>query len=259
LLLLGVCWAALAAEAIGLAQFRRAHEVPGHHVRPRMKGKEGWPVDWFFGMIWRVTDGISRWLGRTINKTRRCGSGLWRLEARLKGVQFQGDVAFWGRPLISVAPHSELVLGSNVQLASALRSNLLGCLQPCVLRTLAPEARLVLAANCGASGAVICAGISIEVGEGTLIGSGAMILDNDFHVLTANGWRNEVRANARAIKIGREVFIGARAIILKGVSIGDRAVIGAGAVVTHDVPANCVAVGNPASVRTEHLAADGMG
>jgi hypothetical protein len=183
---------------------------------------------------------------------RRCGSALWRLEARLKGAQCEGGVLFWGRPLISLAPNSVLVLGRNVQLASALRSNPLGCFQPCVLRTLAPQARLVLAANSGASGAVLCAGLSVEIGEGTLIGSGAMIIDNDFHVLTPAGWRGETRSNARAIKIGREVFIGARAIILKGVTIGDRAIIGAGAVVTRDVAANCMAAGNPAVVRSAH-------
>ena len=38
-----------------------------------------------------------------------------------------------------------------------------------------------MAKNSGLSGAVICAGLSVEIGEGTLIGSGAMILDNDFH------------------------------------------------------------------------------
>jgi len=57
-----------------------------------------------------------------------------------------------------------------------------------------------------------------------------------------------MRPNARPIKIGRNVFIGTRAIILKGVTIGDRAVIGAGAVVTKDVPADHLAVGNPCSV-----------
>ena len=50
------------------------------------------------------------------------------------------------------------------------------------------------------------------------------------------------------MKIGRGVFVGARAIILKGVTVGDRAVIGAGAVVTRDVPARHIAVGNPAKV-----------
>jgi Hexapeptide repeat of succinyl-transferase len=204
-----------------------------------------------------VTEGISRWLGVAIGQARRCCSALWRLEARLKGAQCGEGVVFSGRPLISVAPNSVLLLGRNVHLASALRANPLGCFQPCVLRTLAPQARLVLAANAGASGAVVCAGLSIEIGEGTLIGSGAMIIDNDFHVLTADGWRGEMRSNARAIQIGREVFIGARAIILKGVTIGDRAIIGAGAVVTRDVPANGVAAGNPATVRARHLAGGG--
>jgi acetyltransferase-like isoleucine patch superfamily enzyme len=43
--------------------------------------------------------------------------------------------------------------------------------------------------------------------------------------------------------IGRGVFIGARAIILKGVTIGDRAIVGAGAMVTKDVPAGRIVVG----------------
>jgi acetyltransferase-like isoleucine patch superfamily enzyme len=74
-----------------------------------------------------------------------------------------------------------------------------------------------------------------------------MVLDNDFHVPAGDwGWASESVANARPIKIGRGVFIGARAIVLKGVTIGDRALIGAGAVVTKDVPAGYVAVGNPA-------------
>lgn len=49
-----------------------------------------------------------------------------------------------------------------------------------------------------------------------------------------------------AITIGDNVWIGAGAIVLPGVTIGDNSVIGAGAVVTRDVPANVVAVGNPA-------------
>lgn len=48
--------------------------------------------------------------------------------------------------------------------------------------------------------------------------------------------------------IGKNVFIGARAIILGGVSIGDNAKIGAGAVVLNDIPADCTAVGVPAKV-----------
>lgn len=50
------------------------------------------------------------------------------------------------------------------------------------------------------------------------------------------------------IVIGNDVFIGARSIILKGVTIGDAAIIGAGSVVTKDVPAGAIAAGNPAKI-----------
>jgi acetyltransferase-like isoleucine patch superfamily enzyme len=191
-----------------------------------------------------------------IHGLRGCFSALWRLEARLKGVKFEGHVFFRGRPIITLAPNSSIVIGADVEITSDVRTNTLGCFQPCVLRTLAPQARLVLGRDCGASGAVLCAGRLIEVGESTLIGSGAMIVDNDFHVLTADGWHDEAAATARAVKIGNQVFIGARAIILKGVTVGDRAIIGAGAVVTRDVPADHLAVGNPATVRPKRTTDD---
>jgi acetyltransferase-like isoleucine patch superfamily enzyme len=196
-----------------------------------------------------VANGISILLGSVISGVRRSMSSLWKWEARFKGVQFEGRAMLAGRPLVSVAPDSVLVIGDNVNVASALRATPLGCFQPSVLRTLAPGARLALGKNVGLSSTVICAGLQIEIGAGTLIGAGAMIIDNDFHEYTPQGWRDESRSNARAIKIGREVFIGARAIVLKGVTIGDRAIVGAGAVVTKDVPADHVATGNPASVR----------
>ena len=170
----------------------------------------------------------------------------------MKGVEFLGRCDFLGRPLISVAPGGRIILGDGVAMASSVRANPLACFQPCVLRALAPGAKLVLDRNVGMSGTVLCAGVSIEVGEGTIFGSGAMVVDNDFHEPAGEwGWSNDSNICgriAKPVKIGRGVFVGARAIILKGVTIGDRAVIGAGAVVTKDVPARYVAVGNPARV-----------
>ena len=214
-------------------------------IRP---AKRGLAYERLSGQNQFVTSSVSRMLGPGIDGVRRCFSSLWRLEAQLKGVQFEGKVLFVGRPIISVAANSTLLLGDNVNVTSSLRSNPLGCFQPSVLRTMAPGARLVLAKNTGLSGAVICAQLSVEIGEGTLIGSGAMVIDNDFHADLSLGAGGGARPKARPIKIGRLVFIGARAIILKGVAIGDRAVIGAGAVVTKDVPADHIAAGNPASV-----------
>ena len=50
------------------------------------------------------------------------------------------------------------------------------------------------------------------------------------------------------VHIGKNVWIGAGAVILPGVSIGDNSVIGAGAIVTKDIPSNVVAVGNPCRI-----------
>lgn len=53
------------------------------------------------------------------------------------------------------------------------------------------------------------------------------------------------------VHIGRNVWIGAGALIMPGITIGDNSVIGAGSVVTKDIPANVIAVGNPARVLRE--------
>lgn len=52
----------------------------------------------------------------------------------------------------------------------------------------------------------------------------------------------------KPINIGDDVWIGRRSMIMKGVNIGDRSIIAAGAVVTHDVPADSIAAGNPAKI-----------
>jgi acetyltransferase-like isoleucine patch superfamily enzyme len=76
-----------------------------------------------------------------------------------------------------------------------------------------------------------------------------MVLDNDFHALGPGfSWLTEYSKNSKPVKIGCGCFIGARSIILKGVTLGDRVIIGAGSVVTKDVPAFSVAAGNPARI-----------
>ena len=187
--------------------------------------------------------------GRVLSQLRTSSSWFWFLEARLKGVRVGQGVIFVGRPLISVAKDSRLQIGNNVKINSSLRANPLGCFQPSVLRTLCPNAELVLEANAGVSGCVLCAAKSIQIGEGTNIGSGAMLIDTDFHQPAGQWeWGGEPGRGARPIHIGRGVFIGARAIVLKGVTIGERAVVGAGAVVTKPVPPRHFAVGNPARI-----------
>lgn len=189
-------------------------------------------------------------LGHLLNGGRELFSTVWRLEARLRGCSVSRTVCFSGRPLISVARGSQLSLGEHVCIRSALRSTPLGCFQPSVLRTLTPQAELILEPRVGVSAAVICTAASIRIGEGTILGAGVMVLDTDFHQPVEHfGWGTDPAHGAQPVTIGRGVFIGARAIVLKGVTIGDRAIIGAGAVVTCDVPARHAAIGNPAQVR----------
>lgn len=192
---------------------------------------------------------IAEILGSTLGKIRALPSQLWLIEARMKGIECHPGVTFLGRPMMSRSDGAEIILHEGVRVCSAPRSNRLGCPQPSVLRAMASGARLELGKNVGISSAVICAGKSIVIGEGTIMGSGAMILDNDFHLPEGEwGWGNGYVQTARPVVVGRGVFIGGRAIVLKGVTIGDRAVIGAGAVVTRDVPPGMIAAGNPARI-----------
>ncbi|WP_299768341.1 sugar O-acetyltransferase [uncultured Tateyamaria sp.] len=94
------------------------------------------------------------------------------------------------------------------------------------------------------SGCVILDSASVRIGDGTMIGTGAQILCADHH-------RNPVKRRAgieRAlpVTIGANVWIGAGAIIMPGVTIMDQAIVGAGAVVTKDIAEGATVVGVPA-------------
>ena len=84
----------------------------------------------------------------------------------------------------------------------------------------------------------------IEIGDNVLIGQQVIIATLNHDLLP------EKRANMlpAPVKIGNNVWIGAHATVLSGVTIGDGAVVAAGAVVTKDVPANTVVAGVPAKV-----------
>ena len=187
--------------------------------------------------------------GRFRHLLRQLPSLLWLLELKIRGLQISSPVRLFGHPICSRYPGSSISLGSHVTLDSSPRANPLGGASPCVLRTVTPTARLTLGNRVGLSSSIVVAGNSIEIGEDTILGAGAIVLDNDFHALGPGfSWLTEYSKNSKPIKIGRGCFIGTRSIILKGVTLGDRVIIGAGSVVTKDVPAYSIAAGNPARV-----------
>ena len=89
----------------------------------------------------------------------------------------------------------------------------------------------------------------IEIGDNLQMGPAVQIYTAT-HPLEADVRRSGLES-ARPVSIGHDVWIGGGAIILPGVTIGDRSVIGAGSVVVHDVPAAKVVAGNPARIIRE--------
>lgn len=88
---------------------------------------------------------------------------------------------------------------------------------------------------------------SIVIGERCMIGPSCYITDHDHGTRAGDAVASQPLKSVRT-SIGNDVWIGAGAIVLKGVTIGDGAVIGAGAVVTADAPAGAILVGVPARV-----------
>ncbi|MEW6442093.1 MAG: acyltransferase [bacterium] len=121
------------------------------------------------------------------------------------------------------------------------------------------------------SGTVISADNDVRIGRYCFISRGVSIYDNNGHPIDPAARRRQLEvlhetpidnyAGKNApVRIEDDVWIGERAIILKGVTIGSGAVVGAGAVVTKSVPAGTLVAGNPARVirALAHPGTDGV-
>lgn len=154
--------------------------------------------------------------------------------------------SFNGKTLLAVAPGGSVQFGRSVVINSGIHTIIPS------LTKINVWGKLVIGDYSGLSSTVIICMNSIEIGRYVNIGAGCVILDTDMH---STDWKMRSRkghdtTNAKnaPIKIRDNVFIGARTIVLKGVTIGEKSIIAAGSVVTKDVPANCIAGGNPCRV-----------
>ena len=112
------------------------------------------------------------------------------------------------------------------------------------------NAELTIGNNVGISNTLIHCYKHITICNYVNIGAGTIIYDTNFH---STSWQDREertidieRAKIASINIGNHVFIGARCIIGKGITIGDRSIVAAGSVVTRDIPAGEIWGGNPA-------------
>jgi acetyltransferase-like isoleucine patch superfamily enzyme len=90
-------------------------------------------------------------------------------------------------------------------------------------------------------------GVGVEIGDDTVIGPGFYLLAGDHRFDQAGlSFRDAQGGVNDPIRIGRNVWIGARVSVLKGVTIGDGAIVAAGAVVARDVEPLAIVAGVPA-------------
>jgi len=163
----------------------------------------------------------------------------------MEGLTIQG--------VVHVRNTGKISLGKNVTIHNSTSGNIVGIAHRSILCTLNLDSVIEIGDNVGISGASIVAANSIHIGHNVLIGSGVAIWDSDFHPIN---WRDRLvnrNAGAKSEKIVIEdnVFIGARSIILKGVHIGSGSVVGAGSIVSKNVPANSIVVGNNVIKRSQ--------
>jgi UDP-2-acetamido-3-amino-2,3-dideoxy-glucuronate N-acetyltransferase len=146
---------------------------------------------------------------------------------------------------------SDVTLGADVEIFAPELVNLYGCSIGAGTR-IGPFVEIqkgaVIGARCKVSShAFICAGVTIE--DEVFVGHGVMFTNDRYPRATADG-QLQTETDWRVIptRVRRGASIGSGAVILCGITIGERVIVGAGAVVTQDLPSGAIVAGVPARV-----------
>lgn len=179
----------------------------------------------------------------------------WRESQKLvKGIKFGSNVNFG--IINEIRGTHFITIGNDTAFSDYLYLTVWGandCFDLTGHKNIFPSPQLCIGDNCrfGAYNHITCIN-NISIGNNLLTGKWVTITDNshgytDRRTLSAQPITRTLTSKG-PVTIGNNVWIGDKATILPGVSIGDGAVIGANAVVTKDVPAYCVVGGNPARI-----------
>lgn len=166
-----------------------------------------------------------------------------------KKVKYCKDIRFDGIVRFSISKKASVQIGSDFICVGKGYGIEKGCYSDLTVKN---NAKLTIGNSVGISNSSIYCHQEMSIGNYVNIGSGCMVFDTNFH---STNWRDRedrskdiMNRKCSPVHIGDYVFIGARSIICKGVTIGDHSMIAAGSVVVKDIPANCIAGGNPAKV-----------
>lgn len=199
---------------------------------------------------------IKRILARFINiprKIRQVYYICWNyFMLWANGVEIGKNMKIYNRIYLTKHPTAQVIIGNNLVFISGdgfnpLCRNLRGCIYA------GEGAKIKIGNDVGISSARIRAKQYIKIGNNVNIGGDCILLDTDAHNMNYKIRRKRDgedgrTANSAPIIIEDDVLIGARCIILKGVTIGAHSVIAAGSIVTKSIPKDCVAGGNPCKI-----------
>lgn len=189
----------------------------------------------------RITNKIRRFVSKQFNN----------ILLSFYGVERGADCCIHGRLGLRIAPKSKIMMGDNCYISSGIFMNPL-CASDKGFLCVEKGAILIIGNNCAMSSPRIWARQEITIGNHVMLGGNVTIVDSDCHSLNHVHRRDNIVDNKNAkcapVHIEDDVFVGMNVIILKGVTIGARSVIGAGSVLVTNIPADCIAAGNPAKV-----------
>ena len=182
----------------------------------------------------------------------RLAAAYWTAYVRvlfwLNGVKCGRGLKALGRPRINVSLGGKATIGNHFYIRTGQAYTEVGSLGSRIL--VGPRGFLKIGDNVGMSNTTIVADCSVTIGDNVMIGGGVQIFDTNFHstdpAVRTSGHETRDDVKEAPIVIGSHVFIGANAIICKGVTLGDNAIVAAGAVVVKSIPADEVWGGNPA-------------
>ena len=155
----------------------------------------------------------------------------------------------YGVPYVMVARGAKgMTIGVNFAMNNVIIHNPIGMPQPCTF-FVDRGCSITIGNNVGISQTALIAHADITIGDNVKIGGGTCVYTSDFHSLNSelrHSGEDLKHRKSAPVTIEHDAFIGARCIILKGVTIGENSIVGAGSVVTKSIPANEIWAGNPA-------------
>ena len=195
----------------------------------------------FFVVVFEITRRLSMVIYSVF-----CKICTW-IKLRGNGVKYS-DLSTNGIPMIEVSIGGKFIIGNNFHMQNGRHYNKIGRQQPCIF-TVAKGGTLTFGENVGISHSAFFCTSKITLGNNVMIGGNCVFYDTDFHSLNFLHRRDRLidheNQKSAPILIHDDVFIGAHSTILKGVTIGEKSIIGAGSIVSKSIPPNEIWAGNP--------------